>query len=1012
MNEIYCYGGMEMYRDIFNAIAMLNADKSFMQTLFSITVLVGTVWAIVTMIGGDLLKPFKSWMIPMAVIQILFLTPTKTVQLIDVVQRNHATVDNVPFGLALIAGSLSRLSHKITERVEMYFSLPGELKYSKTGGIFAANLLANQKLMTIQDEDFAENMRRFIGQCVLYDVALGRKYTVKDLRHTNDIWGLISRQASPARSFLWKDPNSRGEIVTCREGVVKFNQAWNGSINQTACATGAVLFPNQDKHMSYTNHQGASHDDNIQGGCRSPLAKQEFLRFLPQHYGVLAGMAHGVDALKQQMMIAALVDAQDHASVMAGNASNFAARKAYLQQRSSYETIGRMASDTLPVMRAALELVCYGLFLFIIPLLLLPYGYKILVAWSQTILWLAMWPPMYAILHLIMISAISYRTRAYMGISNPAGITIASSLGVQNISADMAAMAGYLSMSIPFICIAIVKGVSSFVHMSSSLGAISQGAASGAASEAITGNYQMGNMSLDNHSYSNVNMLNEGYNSHLSHGSSHMQDGHVAISSSFDGHSRMNIEQSNLPVSVNVAQRISSDLRMQAQKEMSVGMSESVSAEQHMIKGMEYTASLGNHLANSKNTSHVFGEMTEQQAGQAMQKMDQAIDHLSKSANITKGQSATLMASLSSPGVAKFITGGSIGVNLESTGASQDTIAKATEIHKNFNFEENARIGMQATEHLSKGNSEDESTILARNQQKSFNEAASSNQSAQKHLEKSQRLSKEADYTQANESSVNRNFTEQLKTYIANHDAPNAYGKIGMRGAAKIIEKNGSDLEIYTDRFMQQILPPRTHFDDVDSMRQQYKATNIGPVVSNQNMGGVDRFYQQSEEKMSHEVSSKAEGIENRVQGRLEATKGLIKSAGEDVINPTWASLQKEHDRNSTNVGLVDAAKGAIKSINHALDSPSRAINEITEDTVEYLQNYQKEQKAPTDYSNVTEKLNNVSGTNTTNLVPQYDNLTDQHTKVVKIKAVPVVSDIESIEIKSGIGKRDLENKG
>jgi hypothetical protein len=136
-NEIYCYGGIDIYRDVFNAIAMMNGDKGFVHSLITIGVIVGAFWASVMMIFGDLVKPFTNWIIPMIIVQTVFLTPTSTVRLIDVVQgRREATVDNVPYGLALIAGSLSRISHQITEKTEMIFNTPDNIRYSKTGGIF------------------------------------------------------------------------------------------------------------------------------------------------------------------------------------------------------------------------------------------------------------------------------------------------------------------------------------------------------------------------------------------------------------------------------------------------------------------------------------------------------------------------------------------------------------------------------------------------------------------------------------------------------------------------------------------------------------------------------------------------------------------------------------------------------------------------------------------------------------------------------------------------------------
>ena len=293
---------------------------------------------------------------------------------------------------------------------------------------------------------------------------------------------------------------------------------------------------------------------------------------------------------------------------------------------------------------------------------------------------------------------------------------------------------------------------------SSSLGAVSQGAATGAANEAFSGNYQLGNMSMDNHSMGNVNMLSESYNGNLSTGSTRFQDGHTSITSSADGEMVANIEQSNLPVSINMAQSIASNQRFAANQEMSMGIGKQQSAERSLSSSLENNAHLGEVLSNSTNTQKVFGEMTEQQVGNAMQMTDQAVDKLSKDANISKADSAKLMASVGSPQLAKIVTGLDASTAMESSSVSQETIAKAKEISKQFNFEQNARIAFQASEHLSKTSSDDNVKSLAHNQQASLSEAAHQNQSANKHIEKAKRLSKEADYTESNSASINRNY--------------------------------------------------------------------------------------------------------------------------------------------------------------------------------------------------------------------------------------------------------------
>ena len=45
------------------------------------------------------------------------------------------------------------------------------------------------------------------------------------------------------------------------------------------------------------------------------------------------------------------------------------------------------------------------------------------------------------------------------------GITIANVVGLYSANAEIKVLAGYLALSVLFICIALVKGVGSFIHL-------------------------------------------------------------------------------------------------------------------------------------------------------------------------------------------------------------------------------------------------------------------------------------------------------------------------------------------------------------------------------------------------------------------------------------------------------------------------------------------------------------------------------------------------------------------
>jgi len=106
-----------------------------------------------------------------------------------------------------------------------------------------------------------------------------------------------------------------------------------------------------------------------------------------------------------------------------------------------------------------IEALVYACFIFIIPLCMVPSGYKFLINWAGALIWLQAWAPMYAILNFLMNIAARSMTLSEMGATE--GLTIANYMGVSEANEHIKLMAGYLSLSIPFICIAIVKGVGS-----------------------------------------------------------------------------------------------------------------------------------------------------------------------------------------------------------------------------------------------------------------------------------------------------------------------------------------------------------------------------------------------------------------------------------------------------------------------------------------------------------------------------------------------------------------------
>jgi conjugal transfer mating pair stabilization protein TraG len=788
--QVITYGDPEILKGVFDSIAMcLNSNTgSIFKPLMRLGLGVGSLWALAYSIWGDYMKALSGWLIPLFMITCLLLVPQSRVFIKNPAFVTSHQVDHVPFGLAMSASLISRIGHSITENIEMIFTTVDDLKYHKTGFLFASNLVQQAKTFHITNEDLASNMREFVGHCVVYDAMLGRKYTIEDLRNSDDIWGLVSTNASPVRSFVWKDPHNLGEpsarpeIITCREGVARFNRLWGVELDRTATLFGQKIF----------------------GKNALINPKIALLQHMQSSYTFLANSSKSaLEILKQQMMIYAVVDGIEQKSVALGNAPNFAARRAYLQQRSTYETLGAMAGETLPTMKAVLEAIVYSTFMFIVPLSVLPFGWRFLSSWGQTLLWLQMWAPLYAILHYLILMTARSKSLAALSISSETGVTIASSVGLVNANADLAAMAGYLAMSIPFLAVALVKGVGSFVHMASHLGSVSQGAASMAAGEAVSGNYSFGNISEGNRQIANTNMLSHSTAASYRSGMFSQSDGRIDMVTTADGGQIVSVGSSSVPVSVNKAETESAVLTDQSSRSYQKALQQSESSAVHFgetLRGLEEFSRQTGHSENlTDQTSH--GKSIEQSS--AVSKVGQIVRDFAKSHNLSEEQAASLIGQASVGGKA-FGIGGEMTASIDGKAYDQKTMNEAYKIASNEDFQKSTREAVQAVQNQSYTQGDEESRRRSESISNSWESSQSLRAEASKSFRESEDLQKQAAWIQSNASTINTNFTQQAIEGVANMPADNAKGRIGMQGVAHMAAHNPELLQKYVSHWASQ----------------------------------------------------------------------------------------------------------------------------------------------------------------------------------------------------------------
>ena len=903
---VYTFGGGEILTGVFNAIAMsLNGhDDSLLEPLKRLGLILGAFWAALYALYGDQIKVFTHWIVPMTVFMNLLFIPTATVWIHDPVHHYHQKVDNVPYGLAALAGHVSTFGYHITGKIESFFSLPDDLRYQNSGFLFASDIIQKAKTFHITNTDLAENMKSFVGQCVLYDAMLGRKYNIDELRNTDDIWGLVSAHPSRARSFVWRDlklpdqMRGRPNIISCSEGVDRFNHLWAAEINHTANLFGKKIF---DK-----------------SGVVNPRA--ELLKYLPLAYGQLGDLAKDAsEIIKQQMMIYSIVDGVESNSTALGNAPNFAARRAYLQQRSTYETLGEMAGETLPVMKAVLEAIIYAFFVFVIPLALLPFGYRFLLTWAQSLLWLQLWAPLYAILNYVMTISATSKTMAALAISNPQGVTIASSVGIANVNADISAMAGYLAMSIPFLSIALVKGVGSFVHMASHLGNVAQSAAGMAATEVTSGNLSYGNFSEGNSQISNSNMLSHSMAASYKSASSHMQDGRSEITTMADGSQVLNVGSSNLPISLNVAESQSNQLSQMASQSQQKALNLSESSAHNLSSAARSAVSLSDTLSKleSAGDSASYGISTEQ--SQAIHHGKNLVNDFVHQTGVDESKAAQLLtnAAFGNKGGASLLSG-SIGMDGKISATEQELHNKAQKFVEDHNFQEAMRKTAQASKQLSHSLNDESARRLAEETSGSYEQGMSQRNEASKSFRQAEDYSNQASFTKANSSTINANHNQQFGEWLANQPADNTNGKIGAHGAAHIIAASPGQTMAYAQRYMaEQGLTPTNTVASGNSSRNHYDQEQSHQLhaVTKDSLKSV-REQASDLTQNTNQVSQTRENVESLQAEHSQA----IKTESSGVLNHGAALKQEVHTEQDKGVVRRIAGKGIKEVANTGKD--------------------------------------------------------------------------------------------
>lgn len=480
MVTIHVLGWGELFQTVLNAITTFMKQDSFLG-LLRITALAGIIMATAGYLKTRDPMVFGKWFVGYVLFINLALLPKTTVLIDDISSQVPKLIDNVPVVFALPATLVTSIGYGLAQSYDALLTLPDDLLYTKTGSLFASRLIQASRDFHIVDPQLRDEMDNYFRVCVVGDIRLNHKYSVGDLANSTNVWSLLSEQASPFRMIRVHEKNDKnGRLVTCQEasqatGTYSLRQKLEKEIHNAYQFFGINLF-GKPKDMSY---------------------EALFSTHLTSAFNYYQGLTDSSsNIMMQSMMINAMSDGVRHYQAFTDSTASVVNQqfsKSQVQHRWSWQIAGLKALWFLPILHTILTVLLFGVFPVIVAAATLPGGTRILFGYFQFFVSLQFWPVLFAILNAAMTM---YGHSQSMEFGQ---ITMVNLDKVDELHQDIAGVAGYMMLLIPFLANGLVSNLgAAFNGLATSMTGHLQGSAMSLAGEAASGSFGLGQTSFYN----------------------------------------------------------------------------------------------------------------------------------------------------------------------------------------------------------------------------------------------------------------------------------------------------------------------------------------------------------------------------------------------------------------------------------------------------------------------------------------------------------------------------------
>lgn len=913
VDTVYVMAGGEYMAQVFNGVATMVGTSSW-DSMMRIVMLISGLSALAMYMRAHDPKELIKFVAFIILITSVLLIPKRDVQIID---RSDPTgvyrVDNVPLGLAAPAKFITSIGTDITELYERMFHLPDSLMYSKTGMLYGADLVGHASDIMSVNGDLAELMSQYVKNCVIGDILLNHKYSFQELMTSRDPYTVIFRQPSPLRGVMVPPGNSEAQregFWTCEalaKGVLMPQLGIDSSPGgQTWDYTVRRLFsgaPNAS--VLYASLLGDSYNYFYQGGQSAGQLMRTSV--------VMNALRNGIGAYSAQ--------SGDTASLV-----NLSSSSSYNKMRLSWATSGSVAVKFLPLMNTILLALIFALFPIIILLATIhALTLGMLKNYLSGIIYLQSWPPMFAILN----SASMFYLRGKTG---GVDFNLANLASIQEMHSDIGLVAGWLTLSIPFIAYGIVKGMGSVVSQAGNyLGTAINSSASASSSQAADGNWSFNNMQSDNVS---GNKWDTNYAHREGQATQQLASGATATTTAsgqtvYDSSSAM----SRLPVSIKGSAATVSTLQEMARQSDVQASSSQHGYQSSVNSGWNQLSQFSTQTGKSSTlSSGTDSGMTANQS-QAVSKMQNAVSSVAKNNGISEREAyEQLMNNQVSSGYtagAKASGGASFNVGIFKGGAEgyidtnrsdRDSITKGTQEGGSRNTDYQLGQNMQAakdfreasdvlqSERISHGSSQNDNSANSNVEQFAATLSVSQNSYDQfvSSQTRSQEYSDMASLAQSRSAQIDSNFDQQFVNYVMEKAPGDADRILSDTSSPEVARERDAMAEAFVkERFTPQLIA------DYTANKGNVTESGTSGPEHRADMSGTAGHFAENQRKIT-EMSDNA-NIRQDIPGTVAENQAAADSKIRQAQNRVDEGKQAVADEK-----LVSVTENQVQQVRHA----------------------------------------------------------------------------------------------